>query len=458
MRLHQTMVRAANAVIEEEKRASTQEVFDDVPTTTLEAMNAAMPGLIMDKKIQDYNYTRKQMEIGKEELKKSNPPLYEEMYGSEESSSKGGLFSRMNFGLFRRKDDKPVLEGVGKSKTSAEEPPVASTLEEASKNDDTFRGRRDAKKDDNFYIPKDQLGNANKFLNESAEYNQVDINMLPRSASNIDVSQYKDSASFIGDLEGFSPKAYYDVNAFRVGFGTDTLYTETDSVKVDKNTTITKEAAVKQLDLDLEKRFRPELRNKFGEEYYNSLPQGVRSSLESIAYNAGSDLNDPSGVITQAIKDGDFTRASNLIEMSLPPNHELYGRRLKEAAMMRTSMNEVYTQGLSPEKAEMFHQFNDDVANVLGFKDTQEYREFMRENIISYDESGSTVINPKVYEKLNEYINISVDFINQSRIGRAVQDYNEILRREKDYELGYNPNTTSPIGNNNPNQTMDMSE
>ena len=99
-------------------------------------------------------------------------------------------------------------------------------------------------------------------------------------------NDYGSTEDFLASVEGFSPKAYWDVNAFRVGFGTDTLVNaKGDSSKVKRRTRITEEEAIRNLGINLDKTFRAELRNKFGAETYDALPDGVKIGLESLAYN-----------------------------------------------------------------------------------------------------------------------------------------------------------------------------
>jgi len=79
---------------------------------------------------------------------------------------------------------------------------------------------------------------------------------------------------------------------------------------------------------------------------------------------------------------------------------------------------------------------NDDAAQLFGFEDTDEYRQYMRENIISYDENGNTIINQKVYDKLNSFIDESANYIKQTQLGQMIKQYNKIVTEEANQNVG----------------------
>ena len=430
MRAHQVAVRAAAASIAEDKRLAEEEIYNDPLVQGFEVATGVTESLAVGQKYEDWKYRKKMVEAEKLKLKEESPEIYENIWGDidRRKEQRGGLLDRIGKGLFGRKDE-PVINNSGFT------PSEPSTGIRGK-----IKQKRINKQQSNWMdIPEEQTGAATTYMQETApgEYTEVDINTLPAASGSFKPSKYTDIAGFIGDLEGIDREARYDVNAWRIGYGTDTIYTaKGDSIKVKKGDKITDAEAKKQLDLDLEKRFRPELRNKFGKDYYDSLPLGVRAALESLAYNAGSDLNDKDGSITAAIKEGDFNKAANLIESSVPANHTLANRRRKEAAMMRSAMDEVYTQGLSQEKAEWWMSANDDAAQLFGFEDTDEYRQYMRENIISYDENGNTIINQKVYDKLNSFIDESANYIKQTQLGQMIKQYNKIVTEEANQNVG----------------------
>lgn len=139
--------------------------------------------------------------------------------------------------------------------------------------------------------------------------------LTPEMQSNLD--QYRTwvgeagtlTAKFIKDREQFRSKAYWDVNAFRVGFGSDTYVDELGKVqKVTENTVVTLE----QANADLSRRlgeFQAGIRNVIGPEVWKSLDENQQTALTSIAYNYGS----LPARIAQAIKEGDRGQVAQAI-------------------------------------------------------------------------------------------------------------------------------------------------
>jgi GH24 family phage-related lysozyme (muramidase) len=94
--------------------------------------------------------------------------------------------------------------------------------------------------------------------------------------------------SLLQDLERFRPKAYWDVNAFRAGFGSDTVTRADGRIEhVTANTTVTRDDAVR----DLERRigeFADVVKGQIGTERFNDFSPQQQAALTSIAYNYGS--------------------------------------------------------------------------------------------------------------------------------------------------------------------------
>lgn len=119
------------------------------------------------------------------------------------------------------------------------------------------------------------------------------------------IAQQSKSASSAFDLikgyEGFSAKPYWDVNALRAGYGSDTVTLDDGSVrKVTDGITVTLAGATR----DLERRiaeFQKGIEGKIGADTFRSMDEGQQAALTSIAYNYGS-LPDR---IVAAIKSGD---------------------------------------------------------------------------------------------------------------------------------------------------------
>ena len=116
--------------------------------------------------------------------------------------------------------------------------------------------------------------------------------------------------SLIRKHEGFSSKAYWDVNAYRAGYGSDT-YTDA-SGRVHK---VTKSSVVSKADAerDLVRRsgiFASAARKKVGGQAWDKLPMDTQAALTSVAYNYGS-LSDS---LTKTVQTGDLKKIASHVK------------------------------------------------------------------------------------------------------------------------------------------------
>jgi GH24 family phage-related lysozyme (muramidase) len=95
---------------------------------------------------------------------------------------------------------------------------------------------------------------------------------------------YIDAAEFIAKWEGFEAHAYWDVNAWRVGYGSDTRTAA--QVKVKSGDVETRADALANLAKRVET-FHNTVMNECGEPY-DALPRGAQIALLDMAYNYGS--------------------------------------------------------------------------------------------------------------------------------------------------------------------------
>lgn len=96
------------------------------------------------------------------------------------------------------------------------------------------------------------------------------------------------AADMVRGFEGFISKAKWDVNAFRVGFGSDTITRANgEVVKVTQDTVTTLADAQRDLSRRLVE-FQNGIQRAVGPETWASLNEGQRAALTSIAYNYGS--------------------------------------------------------------------------------------------------------------------------------------------------------------------------
>lgn len=141
------------------------------------------------------------------------------------------------------------------------------------------------------------------------------------------------AAALLPKFEGFTPQAKWDVNANRVGFGSDTVTTpEGKVIPVTENTKVSREDARRDLARRINTEFIPKAAAKVGEENWNRLPENVAGALTSVAYNYGNLPNK----VAAAVRTGNVNEIANAVESLADDNKGINrGRRLQEAAMIR---------------------------------------------------------------------------------------------------------------------------
>ncbi len=124
------------------------------------------------------------------------------------------------------------------------------------------------------------------------------------------MSFYSDAAKFIVGEEGFRAKPYWDVNHYRIGYGSDTLTLPNGTYRsVTVNDVTTKALADKDLERRI-KAYEDGIKNKVGTANYNKLSDNAKISLLSIAYNYGSITKQQ---IVDAVKTGDEKKIAQAI-------------------------------------------------------------------------------------------------------------------------------------------------
>jgi len=104
-----------------------------------------------------------------------------------------------------------------------------------------------------------------------------------------DQSAPSDAASLIRSVEGFRTQPYWDVNAYRIGYGSDTITRADGSiVKVTPGMAVTRDDAERDLTRRINTEFVPGIINKVGQEAWAKLPASAQAALASVAYNYGS--------------------------------------------------------------------------------------------------------------------------------------------------------------------------
>jgi GH24 family phage-related lysozyme (muramidase) len=142
-----------------------------------------------------------------------------------------------------------------------------------------------------------------------------------------------DAASVIRDFEGFKDKPYWDVNALRAGYGSDTI-TSADGVvrRVAAGDVVSREDADRDLARRIDTEFVPSIVKEVGQDAWDALPGPTKAALSSVTYNYG---NLPDSVAA-AVKTGDGEAIAAAVEGLRGHNNGVNAkRRAKEAAMIR---------------------------------------------------------------------------------------------------------------------------
>lgn len=463
MRLHQVMSAAARAEISEQNRQLQSEIENDPFVMAAQVGTGVASSLAVGKKLSGMNDS--ELESNKRYLYDNHPSIYKDIYGDNppaELKDRKKLFGEDGVfdgsllkGLFKKGDDTPVIPNENNS------PTPGSVAGNVVSNDGMYGNLVQSNKEgDNptyLFGPEIETDEFNKAMGVDGDTTKF-YEEKPDVNASYDTKKYDSVTDYLQEVEGFSAKSYYDENAYRYGYGTDTFITaDGDSLAVTKRgkmSKISKEDAKKQLEMQIDKTFRKELRTKFGKDFYDGLPKGVRIGLESLAYNAGSDLNDKDGEIKKAILKKDFNKAADLIASQVPKDSKLFNRRQQEAAFVRGSNQESVPGPVNPATASTVNEnswmtsANTITAEIMGFEGTNDFRNYMDEEIVERDSAGNvTGFNPKLVSRINGYVDKSVDFIKSTKLARMVGEYNEIIRRDEDYRQGYNPNTQNPLGN-----------
>lgn len=141
-----------------------------------------------------------------------------------------------------------------------------------------------------------------------------------------------DAAGLIRSFEGFRTGAYYDTNAYRVGYGSDTV-TRPDGT-VEK---VTSDTVINPMDAerDLQRRvreFEKTIIGQVGVDRWAKLPASARAGLASVAYNYGS----LPGSVVNAVKSGNVKSIASAVEGLKGQNGGINdNRRAREAAVIR---------------------------------------------------------------------------------------------------------------------------
>jgi GH24 family phage-related lysozyme (muramidase) len=141
------------------------------------------------------------------------------------------------------------------------------------------------------------------------------------------------TTALIKQREGFIEKPKYDVNAYRAGYGSDTVTLPDGSVqKIEPGMKVSREDAERDLQRRIQTEFVPKAAAKVGEENWARLPENTRAALTSVAYNYGTI---PSRIVP-AVQSGNPDAIARAIESLAGDNKGVNaGRRMQEANIAR---------------------------------------------------------------------------------------------------------------------------
>jgi tape measure domain-containing protein len=183
--------------------------------------------------------------------------------------------------------------------------------------------------------------------------------LLTSSGSGADMS-----SKLLKQFEGFKPTAYYDVNAYRAGFGSDTTTLADGSIqKIVQGMKVSLEDANRDLARRIGE-FQNTVKGQIGADRFNGFNPQQQAALTSIAYNYGSL---PTRII-EAVKTGSATQIADSIRGLRNDNNGINaGRRDQEAAIFQQGdnfnpegMSKVYEEQLKTQR-----EFHDSLKDTL---------------------------------------------------------------------------------------------
>lgn len=200
-------------------------------------------------------------------------------------------------------------------------------------------------------------------------------------------SAVSSATELIKKFEGFRSTPYWDQNAFRVGFGSDTVTLSDGSIqKVVQGMTVT----LADANRDLERRvaeFQKGIESKIGTDTFRSMNEAQQAALTSIAYNYGSL---PQRIV-EAIKTGNVETVYNAIKDLGNDNGGINRRRRQEEADMFVSgAASSITQGIQ-SKEDFEQTLADHRAYLASLQEETAIRATLNPLINDYGKAMSTV-------------------------------------------------------------------
>ena len=149
--------------------------------------------------------------------------------------------------------------------------------------------------------------------------------------------------NFIKIQEGFEERAYWDVDAWRIGYGSDTITKLTNDVKtVTEASVTTREEAELDLDRRLLNEFKPEAVRSLQSQgiNYDTISTAAKVVFIDLAYNYGTVYDGLSGAYARGFREGGINTGKQelitaLLARAARGENQTPSRRLKEVEYLR---------------------------------------------------------------------------------------------------------------------------
>jgi GH24 family phage-related lysozyme (muramidase) len=157
------------------------------------------------------------------------------------------------------------------------------------------------------------------------------------------------ATNLLREFEGFSEDTYWDVNAHRLGFGSDTI-TRADGtvVRVQEGMTVTRQDAERDLNRRLTQEFMPMARNGVGPQVFDSLAPSQQAVLASLSYNYGNEWGGDLANVTAALQSGNLALAEQEIRALSSHNAGVNTRRRNIEADIFAQAADMFSQQIEP--------------------------------------------------------------------------------------------------------------
>lgn len=182
-----------------------------------------------------------------------------------------------------------------------------------------------------------------------------------------------DEASVIRHFEGFKETPYYDVNALRAGYGSDTVTRQDGSVeRVGSGTRVSREDAERDLMRRINTEFKPAAAAALGEVWENLTP-GQQAVMVSLTYNYGAGAwNKGLARVAQAARTGGTSEIAHAIRALGSHNGgQNARRRSEEAAIFMASEGQAPARPSQADVLNRMVDIQDPIERAAAF---EEYR------------------------------------------------------------------------------------